>query len=164
MYYYKDMDDMFISFKEDVEMAKKKKPWKPKAEEPLQVNIITMADIHDNPLEIQDRLLEGYDFVLTWHGRPIAYIQHLTSEDRKGLSENPPADVPFIGMYEARLKKRRQFIQGLRSGDSYILRYHRTVLGFVTADIPEGIIAEAEIASFEEKETIEAIKRQAEME
>lgn len=105
-----------------------------------QINIITISDFHNQPIEIRDGLRHGEDYLVTWHKRAMFYLQHLSKEEKQAWDRNrePPEGVDeFIGIHSLRDTQRNEYLDNIRDGKVYLFCVRKQVLGLVSNRIPE---------------------------
>jgi hypothetical protein len=104
-----------------------------------EINIITISDLHSQPIEIRDKLKRGEDFLVTWHKRAIFYIQHLTDKQKEAWDRDrePPEGVDeFIGIHSLRDAQRNEYLDDIREGRVYLFCVRKQVLGLLSNHIP----------------------------
>lgn len=128
---------------EGVNMSKEFEEVRPEDYSPgkkQEINIITISDFHNQPIEIRDKLRRGEDFLVTWHKRALFYLQHLTSEEKEAWDRDrePPKGVDeFIGIHSLRDSQRNEYLDNIRDGKVYLFCIRKQVMGLISNRMPE---------------------------
>ena len=123
-------------------MIRESEPVRPEEYDPSidqEINIITISDLHNQPIEIREKLKQGEDFLVTWHKRALFYIQDLTDEQKDAWerdSELPEGVDDFIGINMLRDSQRNYYLDNIREGRVYLFCVRKQVLGLISNRIP----------------------------
>ena len=123
-------------------MAKKKDPVRPEDYVPGRnqpINIITISDLHNQPIEIRDGLRHGEDYLVTWHKRALFYLRHLAKDEKEAWDRDrePPEGVDeFIGIHSLRDSQRNEYLDNIRDGKVYLFCVRKQVMGLLSNQIP----------------------------